>query len=103
MGKLQPITQQSPRAALRAASNTPSEHTSKVMFTNTFKYSDTNSRRGNLLGVLRPYWLKVKESERRLWWLKTMVRFELVVRDLDAYAKAESEKLRSEEMKLNPH
>ena len=37
MGKLQPITQQSPRAALRAASNTPSEHTSKVMFTNTFK------------------------------------------------------------------
>ena len=38
MGKLQLNTQQSPRAALRAASNTPSKLNGKVKFANTSKY-----------------------------------------------------------------
>ena len=57
-------------------------------------------RRGNVLSIGRPYWLRVTESEMRLAWLKTMVRKELVVRDLDSYAKSISIKLRSEEYRM---
>ena len=48
-------------------------------------------RGGNLLGVVRPYWMKVTESEQRLAWLKTMRGRDLVVRDLESYAKSISE------------
>ena len=57
-------------------------------------------RGGNLLGVVRPFWLKVTESEQRLAWLKTMRKNDLVVRDLESYAKSISERLRSEEYQL---
>ena len=56
--------------------------------------------RGQLLGIVRPAWRKVLESEMRLDWLEKMVRKNLVVRDIEAYARAQSEKLRSEEMRL---
>ena len=45
-------------------------------------------RRGTLLGIARPKWLKVLESERRQLWLEEMVRKDLVVRDIDSYAKS---------------
>ena len=57
-------------------------------------------RRGNVLSIGRPYWLRVTESEMRLAWLKTMVKKELVVRDMDSYAKLISVKLRSEEYRM---
>ena len=57
-------------------------------------------RGGNLLGVVRPYWMKVTESEQRLAWLKTMRGRDLVVRDLESYAKSISEQLRSEQYRM---
>ena len=45
-------------------------------------------RRGTLLGIARPKWLKVLESERRQLWLEEMVKKDLVVRDIDSYAKS---------------
>ena len=57
-------------------------------------------RRGNLLGIERPIWLKVQESESRIEFLKEMIRRKLVVRDIESYAKSISCKLRSEGLKL---
>ena len=48
----------------------------------------TTLRGGNELGTMRPHWLRVTESEQRIAWLKTMGRKELVVRDLESYAKS---------------
>ena len=63
--------------------------------------SDNNTlRRGELLGVGRPIWLKVQESESRLAWISEMVRKELVVRDICSYAKSISCQLRSEELRF---
>ena len=67
----------------------------------TFSVSIVNTlRRGNMLGIVRPYWYKVTESEQRIAWLETMNRKELIVRDLNAYAKSIGEKLRSEEFQM---
>ena len=44
-----------------------------------------------MLGILRPYWTKVLESEQRIAWLKTMIGKNIVVRNLEAYGKAISE------------
>ena len=97
MGISTPKSQQSSKVALRATSK-PIHRCNSM---NKLKSSSIYSRRrGNLLGDLRPYWIKVKESEQRLRWLKQMVKLDLVVRDIDAYAKAVSEKLRSDEMKF---
>ena len=52
--------------------------------------------RGRLLGVIRPAWRKVLESETRLNWLKKMVNRKLVVRDIEAFSKAQSDMLRSD-------
>ena len=57
-------------------------------------------RRGNVLSIGRPYWLRVTESEQRLAWLKIMLSKELVVRDLDSYSKSINAKLRSEEYQM---
>ena len=54
--------------------------------------------RGELLGIVRPVWRKVVESECRLAWLNEMVRENLIVRDIQSYAKSVSASLRSEEM-----
>ena len=56
--------------------------------------------RGKLLGAVQPAWTKVLESEARLKWLKTMIERDLVVRNIESYAKAEGDKLRTEEMRL---
>ena len=58
-----------------------------------------STKRGNLPGVLRPYWLRIKESEERLGWLKNILRQDLVVRDVEAYAKACRVQLRTEDMR----
>ena len=57
----------------------------------------TTLRRGELLGIGKPIWLKVQESESRLAWLSEMVRKELVVRDICSYAKSIGSQLRSDE------
>ena len=61
---------------------------------------ETTHIRGNLLGAVRLQWTKVTESECRMAWLKKMVERKIVVRDLEAYSKSISEKLRSEECRL---
>ena len=52
---------------------------------------------GKLLGVVRPAWLKVTESEQRVTWLTKMVKRDLCVKDIEAYVKLEHDKLRSEQ------
>ena len=58
----------------------------------------TTPVRGELLGIVRPVWRKVVDSECRLAWLHEMVKENLFVRDIENYAKSLSECLRSEEM-----
>ena len=52
---------------------------------------DPTPTRGQLIGIIRPVWLKVIESECRLNWLHEMVRLELVVRNIESYAKSISD------------
>ena len=59
-----------------------------------------STNRGKLLGIVRPVWRKVLESEIRLDWLEKMVKKRLVVRNIDAYAKYQRALLRSEEMRV---
>ena len=68
---------------------------SQTLYSLTYK----TLRRGDMLGIIRPYWIKVAESEQQLAWLQTMVQRELVVRDLESFAKAINGRLRSEELK----
>ena len=65
-----------------------------------FLRSKTTLRRGSLLGIARPIWLKVLESECRQVWLDEMVRKDLVVRDIENYAKSVGAMLRSEELRF---
>ena len=51
-------------------------------------------RTGNLLGIMRPLWIKACESEQRIAWLTKMIGKRLVVRNLEAFAKAIGEQLR---------
>ena len=69
---------------------------------NSKEYIEDNItlRRGELLGVGKPIWLKVQQSECRLAWLSEMVRKGLIVRNIDAYAKSVSSMLRSEEVRF---
>ena len=78
-------------AALSAVTSTNIEE--------SFDSSLKTPERGQLLGIIRPIWTKVTESECRLTWLHEMVRQNLIVRDIESYAKSISECLRSEEMK----
>ena len=41
---------------------------------------------GPLLGIVKPIWTKVTESEQRIAWMLDMIRKGLVVRDLDVFA-----------------
>ena len=59
----------------------------------------TTLRRGSLLGIVRPTWIKITESEQRLAWLQSMERKRLIVRDIESYAKSVSTKLRSDELR----
>ena len=60
----------------------------------------TTLKGGDMLGIGRPIWMKVQESECRLAWLTDMVRKELIVRDIDSYAKSISGMLRSDELRF---
>ena len=62
--------------------------------------TDPTSWEGPLLGVVRPAWVKVLESEQRISWLTKMVQKGLCVRDIEAYVKLEHEKLRSEQYRV---
>ena len=55
---------------------------------------------GQLLGVIRPLWFKVTESEQRVSWLAKMLRKELCVNEIEAYIDSEHEKLRSMQFKV---
>ena len=55
---------------------------------------------GPLLGIVKPIWIKVTESEQRVAWMLDMIRKGLVVRDLDVLANNLNEKLRTDEMKV---
>ena len=83
--------------------STPSVDSS-VCMNNTDKSISCNHvttlRGGSELGTMRPHWLRVTESEQRITWLKTMGRKDLVVRDLESYARSIGAKLRSEEYKM---
>ena len=84
-----------PNVALSATSN-------QITIENSHRVSlskPTTLRRGSLLGIVRPTWIKITESEQRLAWLQSMVRKRLIVRDIESYAKSVSTKLRSEELK----
>ena len=63
-------------------------------------HGDITSKKGYLLGAIKPIWLKVLESEQRTLWLRRMVEKGLCVRDLQAYIKSEHEKLRSEAFRI---
>ena len=109
-----------PPAALSAASSTPLvnfhdllETGGKIISCSPVKSKEVSvsqidpdiirnysSNRGQLLGIIRPAWRKVLESETRLDWLERMVKKKLIVRDIEAYAKAQGEMLRSEEMRM---
>ena len=55
---------------------------------------------GPLLGIARPTWLKVVESERRIAWMTEMLRKKLIVKDLEAVASNMNEKLRTDLMRM---
>ena len=61
---------------------------------------NTTLRRGELLGIGRPIWLKVQESESRLTLIENMVKKDLIVKDLDSFAKAVGKMLRSDELRF---
>ena len=61
--------------------------------------SDTPVR-GQLLGIVRPLWVKAKQSECRAVWLEQMVRQNLVVRNVQSYAESIRECFRSDEMNM---
>ena len=62
--------------------------------------SEDTPEGGKLLGVVRPIWIKVAESECRINWFRKMIGKGLIVRDLEAFASTTRDKLRSEEMKI---
>ena len=66
----------------------------------SFGRLETTHPRGKLLGAVRPQWTKVTESEQRIAWLRKMIDRNLVVRDLESYAKNIRDKLRSEKCKV---
>ena len=82
-------------AALGAANGNKRDSCS---FSSHVKYG--TSQKGNLLGTIRPIWIKVLESEQRISWLKKMLDKGLCVRDLEAYVKSEHGKLRSEALRV---
>ena len=51
---------------------------------------------GDLLGIIKPTWLKALESETRIAWLRNMLDRKLVVRDLESFGRNTTEKLRAE-------
>ena len=53
-----------------------------------------------MLGITKPSWIKAADSEMRLAWLKTMYEKKLCVRTIESYAKALSDELRTDEMKV---
>ena len=61
---------------------------------------DATLKRGHILGAMRPCWLKTVESEERIKWLMQMIKKGLLVRDIEAFLKSTSDKLRSENSKI---
>ena len=83
--------------ATHSVVNSPKDKEKLVSFSNLTVESDT-PKRGTLIGIVRPVWQKVTESECRLAWLHEMERNNLVVRNIESYARQVSECLRTEEM-----
>ena len=49
---------------------------------------------GNLLGTIKPTWMKAMESETRIAWLKDMLDRKLVVRDIESFGKNTNQRSR---------
>ena len=86
--------------AFNASSMSSLGETSSLSETCSVISMEKTHNRGNMLGIVRPLWTKVTESEQRIIWLKSMIARNLVVRDLDNYAKKIGDKLRSEEYRI---
>ena len=90
----------SPQVPIVAHSVT-SNNNSRNEINSSFVHCQSDTvRAGNLLGILRPLWMKVCESEQRISWMTKMIGKKLVVRNLDAFAKAVGDGLRSDEYKV---
>ena len=64
----------------------PVAHSAMISFEDLSSNLDSSVKtpeRGQLLGIMRPVWTKVTESECRLTWLHEMVRQKLVVRNIE--------------------
>jgi len=86
-----------PLDASNASSIQSSRETNSLSRIDSIDYLEKTHTGGSMLGTVKPLWIKVTESEQRISWLKSMIDRELVVRDLEAYAKKISAKLRSDE------
>ena len=53
-----------------------------------------------MLDTLKPVWIKVAESEMRLGWMEKMFRRKLCVRELELFASAQNDQLRTQEMRF---
>ena len=51
---------------------------------------------GKFIGVIQPIWNKALESDKRLLWLKDMLKKGLVVRDIESFREKINDKLRTE-------
>ena len=72
-----------PPASKDALSASSNQDIPKISFTTM----ETTLTRGNLLGAVRPHWVKVTESEQRIAWLRKMIGKNLIVRDLNGKRK----------------
>ena len=102
MGVIKNITPATLSAAHSAASGTKGNISVNLIHREKVKssYKNQTSKEGPLLGVARPVWLKVTESEQRLSWLDKMVKKGLCVKEIESYARSQHEKLRSDELKI---
>ena len=65
-----------------------------------FSYIESTQKGGPLLGIARPIWLKVTESERRIAWMCEMLRKKLIVKDIENFVNTLNEKLRTDSMRV---
>ena len=60
------------------------------------KINSTPDRGGTVLGIVKPIWQKVLESEKRVSWLGDMLERDLILRDVMKFGQILEEKLRTE-------
>ena len=73
---------------------------SNIITNSSALQSEVTLKGGQLLGILRPIWIKTTESEERIRWFRQMIERKLLVRDIEAFLQNTCDKLRSEESKV---